>query len=270
VRDGFYRQTARVEAAHWWFVHRRRLVSALLRGRTELEAGGRVLDVGCGSGGNLDWLHRSGFRAVGLDVSPLALALARGSSPSAVLTRARAQDLSGLFLPGSFDLVTVFNVLYHAWIPDETEVLRAARRVLAPGGYLLLTEPAFGFLRRRHDEIDHGVRRYTRSSIEGMVRTAGFEVVVSSYFNLLAFAPALLAAGFDRLRRRSGLGAREAGEETSEVALPPTALNRALIALCGVERSWIERHGRLPFGVGVLVLARASAHGRRERGQVGT
>jgi SAM-dependent methyltransferase len=266
VRNGFYRQTARVERLHWWFVHRRRLADALVRGRDGLEAGRRVLDVGCGSGGNLEWLGRSGWRAVGLDRSPLALELARAALPGAAIVRAGAQDLGHLFRPASFSLVTVFNVLYHAWVPSESVLLGAVRSVLEPGGFLLLTEPAFGFLRRRHDDVDLGARRYTRRGIERLVADAGFEIVASSYFNTLAFAPALLAAALDRLRRP---WARAGEDETAEIAVPPRAINRALIALCALERTWIARGGRMPVGVGVIVLARAPG-GPGPRAQVGT
>jgi SAM-dependent methyltransferase len=250
VRAGFYRQTARVEQTHWWFVHRRRLVAALLDER-DGTGRGRALDIGCGSGGNLDWLRRTGRFAVGLDRSPLALQLARAAFPDAVFVRAGAQELERCFRPASFSLVTVFNVLYHRWIPSEKDVLVAARRVLEPGGLILLTEPAFAFLRRRHDDVDLGARRYTRRGIVRLVEEAGFTVVRSSYFNGVAFLPALATAALERLRPGSG------AEETGEIAVPPRAINALLLALCGIERGFIRRCGSLPLGVGVLVLARA-------------
>jgi len=252
VRDGFYRQTARVEDAHWWFVHRRRLVAALLARWGPAAEPLAVLDVGCGSGGNLEWLRGLGHFAVGLDRSALALGLARERGAGLPVVRGRAQDLARVFAPSSFSLVTLFNVLYHEWVDDEARVLSAAHRVLRPGGRLLLTEPAFSWLRRRHDAIDLGARRFTRARLEQLVRDAGFDVEVSSYFNAVGLGPASAVALLDRLR-----GAPVDDEETGEIAVPARAINRLLLALCSVERAWIERFGRLPCGVGLILLARA-------------
>ena len=254
MRDGFYRQTARVEDAHWWFVHRRRLVAALLARRAPGGARLAALDVGCGSGGNLEWLAGRGHFAVGLDRSALALDLARARGAAAPLVRGRAQDLARVFAPASFSLVTLFNVLYHEWVEDEAEVLGAARRILEPGGLLLLTEPAFAWLRRRHDAIDLGARRFNRRGLERLVREAGFDIEESSYFNAVGLAPAALVALLDRLR-----APRVGDEETGEIAVPARAINALLLALCSLEQAWIERMGRLPCGVGLIVLARVRA-----------
>lgn len=257
MKDGFYRQTARVERDHWWFVHRRRLVETLLAGEGcgPAAPGRRVLDVGCGSGGNLEWLARSGWFAVGLDRSALALGLARASAERGVVVRAGAESLAECFRPASFDLVTLFNVLYHRWVASDAGVLAAARRVLEPGGLLVATEPAFGFLRRRHDEVDLGARRYTRRGLERLAESAGFEIVRSSYFNAPAFVPALVLAGLERVRPARA-GARD-GEESAEIAVPARPINRALLALCDAERAWIRAVGPLPLGLGVILVARA-------------
>ena len=164
MRDGFYRQTARVEGRHWWFRHRRRIVTALLDQEVPSPPGpdARALDVGCGTGGNLETIARRGYMTVGGDRSPLALELARRSHREARLVCVDANRLGDSFAADSFDLVTVLNVLYHEWIADEGDVLDQIRRVLRPGGWLLLTEPAFESLRRRHDRIDAGLRRYSR------------------------------------------------------------------------------------------------------------
>jgi len=270
MRDGFYRQTSRVESEHWWFLHRRALVDDLLRvvsdGRRE---GGtlRSLDLGCGTGGNLSVLARQGGVAVGLDRSALALELARAGRPQVLLVRADANRLAHSFAPESFDLVTVFNVLYHRWIEREEDVLEQIGRVLKPGGRLVLTEPAFNFLYRRHDEIDFGARRYTRSGLRRRLEATGFEVTRATYFNSVALVPAAVAALVDRVRVFGGAGG--GSDESVELKVPPWALNRLLFAICSLERRWIATFGSIPFGVGVLLLARRRG-GEGSPAQVGT
>jgi SAM-dependent methyltransferase len=254
MRDGFYRQTARVERRHWWFLHRRRIVDTLLdrEGALTPTGGGRALDVGCGTGGNLDAIRRRGYLALGVDRSALALTLAGEADRDALLVRADANRLADCFVPGRFDLVTVFNVLYHEWIDDEAAVLAQIARLLRPGGWLLLTEPAFEVLRRRHDRVDYGARRYTRRGLTELVRGAGFLVRRSTCFNTIGLLPALMVSAWDRL----GSSGAEA-EETGELLVPPAGLNRLLLALCQPERWWLASVGDLPVGVGVLVLAQS-------------
>lgn len=262
MRDGFYRQTARVERRHWWFRHRRLIVTSLLDHELPEppRPGARALDVGCGTGGNLETIERRGYSTVGVDRSPLALDLARATHQKASFVSVDAQRLGDCFAPVSFDLVTVFNVLYHEWIADENAVLDEIRRVLRPGGWLLVTEPAFDSLARAHDRIDFGARRYTRKRLAGIVEAAGFTVRRKTYFNAISLAPAAVVAALDRFR-----GSRDPErmpEETAELRVPTAPINRALLGLCGLERFWLRRVGDLPFGVGVLVLAQARGESR--------
>jgi len=271
MRDGFYHQTGGVEGRHWWFLHRRRLVKALLVQEISQPPGreARALDVGCGTGGNLETIERLGYFTVGIDRSSLALTLAAKSHPEAALMCVDANRLGDCFAARSFDLVTVFNVLYHRWIADEPAVLEQIRRILRPGGRLLLTEPAFDSLRRRHDRVDYGARRYTRRRLVEMVEGAGFAVRRASYFNVLSLVPAAVVAAFDRLGGADG--PEEGSEQTGELRVPPAPLNRVLLELCRLESFWLRRIGDLPFGVGILVLARTEGESqpRVVRRQVG-
>ena len=120
------------EDRHWWFVGRRRLVTDLLAG---FGARGRILDLGCGTGGVLQHLQGLGD-AVGLDPAPEAARYCRRRALPMVLG-------SGLELPfadGSFDAVLALDVIEH--VPDDVAMLREARRVLRPGGTLVVTVPS--------------------------------------------------------------------------------------------------------------------------------
>jgi len=262
MRDGFYRQTARVEGRHWWFLHRRRIVTALLDQKIASPPGpgARALDVGCGTGGNLETIERRGYLTVGIDRSPLALELARATHREARFACVDANRLGDSFVAGSFDLVTVLNVLYHEWIADESEVLAQIRRVLRPDGWLLLTEPAFESLRRRHDRVDSGVRRYSRRRLSQIVEEAGFEVLRATYFNAISFAPAAVVAAIDRLRGTAEPAGRL--DETGELSVPPGPINRLVLEMCRLEWLWLRRVGDLPFGVSLMLLARPRGDAR--------
>jgi ubiquinone/menaquinone biosynthesis C-methylase UbiE len=98
-------------------------------------ATGRVLDVGCGTGRNLELLP-PGSRAVGVDLCPESLRTARQRAPGALLVRASAEALP--FRDGVFDTVT--SGLVFCSVNDPVAGLREIRRVLKPGGTVRMLE----------------------------------------------------------------------------------------------------------------------------------
>jgi len=102
-------------------------------------AGGRMLDVGCGDG---YWTARLARRcralACGIEVDALAVAAASREHPQHAWRVARAEDLP--FPGAAFDLVVSLSCLQ--FIADAARALREMRRVLRPGGRLILTADA--------------------------------------------------------------------------------------------------------------------------------
>jgi len=243
-----YEVMAAVESRHWWYGGMRAIAAALLDaaypGRRDL----RILDAGCGTGGNALFLRRYG-RVTALDLAPEAIALGRERLDGAL---ARGSVLELPFADASFDLLTSFDVLYHRGVPDETHALREAGRTLRPGGRLLIRLPAYEFLRSKHDRAVHTRRRYTLGQVRGLLAAGGFQVEQISYINSLLF-PLPLA---QRLLERA-LPALE--QQESDLALPPAALNEALRWPLAAEAAWLARGRRLPVGLSVIALARSGA-----------
>src|SRR5262245_2870942 len=129
------------EEAHWWYAGMRRIVAALLS-HGLLPKNPRVLDAGCGTGYNLRWLRENyASSVVGLDCSPLALEFCR-SRGERELVRASIADLP--LASGSFDLVISFEVVTQLREgTDRERSLGELRRVLRPGGILLVRVAAF-------------------------------------------------------------------------------------------------------------------------------
>jgi len=231
-----------VEETHWWFAGRRRILESFLAriSRRLQSPRPRILDVGCGTGANLEMLNRFGD-AEGVDVSTAALEFCRARGLDRVHQGA-AEELP--FGDAEFDLVTALDVVEH--LDDDVAGLREMHRVLRRGGYALLFVPAFMWLWGVQDDISHHRRRYTRAGLERAVREAGFEIVRFTYANLLFFPPILLGRCLMRL---TGL------RPSSENNLTVGALNGPLGRVFGAESS-ILRYLNLPLGVSAICVAR--------------
>jgi len=143
--------------------------------------GERVLDLGCGLGDFAAALAQHGAAVVGCDVAETALRLARARHPGVEFVRS-GEELP--FADASFDVVWAGEVLEH--VQDGLGLLAEARRVLRPGGRLLLSTPGHGPLRRLwlgvsrrafernfDPRADH-VRFFTAGSLRGLLTAADF------------------------------------------------------------------------------------------------
>jgi SAM-dependent methyltransferase len=144
-----------------------------------------------------------------------------------------------------FDLVTAFDVLYHCWITDDCQAIEECYRVLQPGGWLLLTDPALPGLWSTHDEIYYTRQRYTLDEISQKLAETGFKPRLCSYTNMLL----LPLITMTRLVSRSLPSA-------SRIDLQPlpTWLNQWLINIRHLETRWLRRGGALPIGSSLVCL----------------
>jgi SAM-dependent methyltransferase len=228
----------RLEERHWWFQGKKLLVQRFLASAGI--RGGRVLDIGCGTGMFLKVLASYGS-AYGVDVSAQALAYSRGKV-AADLTLAAGDRLP--FPEGSFSLVSLLDIIEHA--EDDLAVLREAYRVCRPGGAALVTVPAFAFLWSSHDLAHDHKRRYRLPELRRVGVAAGFTVERISYTNFFIF-PLVLA-------KRKLLPVRDqlAGSDLTET---PGLLNSTLLALYRLEACWL-RYANFPWGVSLQMLLR--------------
>jgi SAM-dependent methyltransferase len=238
-----YERMAEIDAEHWWFSARRRIVSALIRRQAPLKRGANILEVGAGTGSNLTMLQTFG-RVDAIEPDETARALASRRSGIAV---------GGGMLPdqvelrdGHYDLIVLLDVLEH--IENDRGSLRMLKRKLAPGGRLVLTVPAAPWLWSSHDIKHHHKRRYTRQTLHDALFDGGFHVRHMSHFNTLLYPLVATARIVGRITRREG----------NDDAMPPAGFNGLLERIFASERYWVTR-GALPFGVSLLAVAEPAA-----------
>lgn len=209
----------------------------------------RVLDAGCGTGGLLRRLRVAQPRwdLAGLDFSPLAVALARSRAGGEIVEG----SVTALpFEAGRFDAIVSCDVLCQ--VANPAEALAEFHRCLTPGGYAILTMPAYAWMYSYHDREVGNLRRYGRGEVEALLRAAGFRVARSTYWNTLPFPLAVL--------RRKLL---PPGKPRSDVGLFPAPVEAGFRAMMQLEHAWLGWGGRLPFGNSVLTVAQKPQHSGR-------
>ena len=242
----FYEEYARIQDEHWWFEGRRRIIVSILESALPTAATGkrRILDVGCGTGTNLAALSLFGS-VVGVDSEPAAVEQCRRDGWD--VTQVRGGTLP--FADGSFDVVTLLDVIEH--VDDDRALLAEARRLLAPGGTVLVAVPAYTWMWGAQDVISHHRRRYTARRLRRALAGAGLVPRRTTYFNTLLFPPIALVRILRRLRGSEG------GEEVvSDFEMNRPGLTNTLLARVFGLEARLLRSLSFPFGVSVLAVAR--------------
>jgi ubiquinone/menaquinone biosynthesis C-methylase UbiE len=248
--DRLLEATARAERGHFWFHGFRAFVAPLVAratGRRRVD----ILDCGSGTGHNLAWLARYG-RATGIDLTWSGLAYARQTGRTRL---ARASVAALPFPDRSFDLVTSFDVLQCLPASAEERAVGEMRRVLRPGGHLVVNVAAMDVLWGNHSVLAHEVRRYSRRGLRHLLESAGFHVLRLTYTNATLFP---LVAAVRLVQRAAGVAASDADEAAArEIAIPPAPVNALLSGLLTAEAALV-RAVNMPFGSSLAALARAT------------
>jgi len=231
-----------MESRHWWFVARRKIIAKILNSCLPPQPRS-ILEIGCGTGGNLELLSCYGT-LFGMEMDEAALALAKSKEICPVEQGALP---GGIPFSQQFDLICLFDVLEH--ISEDLAALQSIHSRLSPNGTVLLTVPAYAFLWSDHDVQLHHKRRYTRQELATLFEKAGFTVRYTTYFNTFLFPVIALVRGVNKLLKCSG---------GTVVAMPPPLLNKLLLNIFACERFLLPAVS-LPFGVSLLLLAERTA-----------
>ncbi len=233
----------RVEDNHWWFVGRRAILEEFLRQiiqnpKSKIQ-NPKILDVGCGTGANLEMLANFGD-AEGVDVSDDALEFCKAKGLKA--HKGLAEKLP--FEDESFDIVTALDVVEH--LDDDVAGLKEMHRVLKTGGKTLIFVPAFMWLWGVQDDISNHRIRYTKKQIVERLEKAGFEIERATFANWTFFAPILAGR---TLMKITGI------KPESENNVNIFALNGIFGKIFSAERFWLKNFD-FPFGVSIVITAK--------------
>lgn len=231
----------KTESKHWWFLARRSIISQTIKD-LNLPENAKILEVGCGTGGNLEMLSKFGeVSALDMDITAIALASKKTSN---------LYDIRKGYCPNqipfdsqqSFDLICMFDVLEH--IEEDIETLVAIRKLLSKKGKVLLTVPAYQWLFGTHDIFLHHKRRYSAAVLREKVLTSQLNIIKLSYFNMILFPLAVVDRTISKLFNKQSVGG---------ATIPSPIINQLFKKSFGFER-FLLKYTNLPFGLSLLCV----------------
>jgi len=236
-----------MEQRHFWHAGRREILLDTLKRNISSLPTSIMLEIGCGNGSVLAYLHKNGITVEGCDLFLEGLQYCRRRSASIPLYQV---DATALPFYDSYDIVGSFDVLEH--IADDEKALREIYTALKPGGYILLTVPAYPFLWSHFDEVSHHQRRYKKKELMDKLERNGFTVLKASFFMCFLFpliaASRILGKVFNRKKTEKS----EIGTSMETRTIP--VFNELFLDILRLERYFL-RYMVLPFGSSLLIIA---------------
>ena len=237
------------EKNHWWFQSRREILRNILYiiGESNQQSLS-LLEVGCGTGGNLRLLFNNFQTLTGIDIDEDALKFAKMESSNITYIQGDANYLDNL--QSTYDIIAFLDVLYHEDIKNVSHVIKQAYDKLNPNGYLLISEPAFNILKGQHSKNVKSKRRFHIKDLNTMIFDSGFkEIKFSSYWGMVIFIIIFLKRRIlDRI-----YGKKILSEGTDILKIP--IIDDLLYKVTTAEIVFMKEY-KIPFGSSLVILAR--------------
>lgn len=235
-----YKRMEQHEKTYWWHVGRLQIIKKELTRQIGSNRSLKILNIGCGTGGTVRMLENFG-EVVNVDASDEAIKFMKKNG---FKNSIKVEGIDLPFKTATFDVICAFDVLEH--IDKDTEAMREWRRVVKPGGKIVLTVPAYQWLWSGHDVSLHHYRRYTAKQLRSIAQIVNLRPLKLTYAIVFSF---VLVAGFRLLTKISG---KQSTEESSYVELP-SAVNKLFTKLLFIEAD-LHRILKFPFGTSVLAV----------------
>ena len=235
MNNDSYQKMIELEEEHWWFVARRNILNKVINSFCKNKAS--ILEIGCGSGGNLEMLSKFGrLNAIEFDDEARNVAI---NKKICTVSKGLLPELS---MESTSDIICLFDVLEH--IEDDNAALKNIHQLLKTDGLLVLSVPAYMFLWSHHDDASQHKRRYTSKQLKEILTKNGFCIKYSSYFNFFLF-PLIAILRFLKIG---------SSHEKNDIKKHSLVVNGLLKFIFNLEKFLLPVI-KLPFGVSIVFVA---------------
>lgn len=245
-----YRIMFAKENTFWWYRGLHALVLKTIEKHIPSANTFTLLDAGCGTGRLLELINKkfkNNAECQGIDFSDEALSFCAERN---VENTAKASVCELPFNDNSFDFVTSLDVIYHRGVEDDITALKEFKRVLKPGGKLIINLPAYEFMTSRHDRAVHTARRYNRSILAKKLSQAKLKASKISYRNSILFPLAFTVRMLQKFLKNDS-----EDQKKSDLSEMPKTINIIFEKILLLENTIINNYFSLPFGLSIFGIA---------------
>jgi len=222
---------------HWWYLARNEIIESLIK-KNSIKKDLKILDVGCGTGSNLNMLKKFGKVSA---FEPFELVCEHAKSfHSDCDIRQGSLPVENPFQNEKFDIITALDVIEH--IEDDVYALKEIKNIMSDNGLFILTVPAIQHLYDSLDEHAHHFRRYSKRDLRKKLISSGFSDFKIYYFNSFLFLPIYLIRMILKILKI---------ESVDELKLPNKFVNNFLYNLFKLEKYCIKFN---PIGISLCAI----------------
>lgn len=237
-----------IEDNSFWFRHRNDVISAAVK---KFNHGKLFFDVGGGNGFVAKGLQEAGEQVVLIEPGNRGALNAKKRNIQNVVC-STLEDAG--FKKESMDSIGMFDVVEH--IEDDVSFLKSAYNYLKPDGLLFITVPAFQALWSDEDDVAGHYRRYTRRSMQEVLKGAGFNIHYSTYIFSILPLPVLL---FRSIPSRLGFRKKESTRlehNKNEHQMKRGMIGEVLKKIWNYELLKVKAGGHIPVGGSFFIVAK--------------
>jgi len=200
-----------------------------------------ILDAGCGTGRIMEKLNPFG-EIEGIDSSPEAIKYCSLRGQKNVVTNINQ------WIPQNkkYNLIICLDVLYHETVINVDKVISTFHEALNQNGILIVNLPAFNILKRHHDSVVGGARRFKKSTFSKILINSGFKINTITYRLPILFLVILLTKYIFN---------KDEQPVTSDLQTINSNLNKFLYKFHLLENKLIELGLNIPFGSSLFAVA---------------
>lgn len=241
------RELEALDKEHFWFKAKSQYLQNLIKKPQAV-----ILDVGCGSGGNMDSFIKHNCQVIGIDINDRAIAICKAKGYNAIQADLEKEIPIINCIP---DYIIAFDFIEH--IQNPVRFMTHLTELAGPETRFIVTVPAYQSLFGKWDAAMGHVKRYRRQTLCTEMEKAGWHILRSTYVHMLPLLPAIFIRKIIQ-PLMANIQKEKNNTQENFFTLPPI-LNGLIYRLYFPEFFLFQQRVFLPFGLSILAVAKLKA-----------